>query len=126
VVGSADEIPFDDGTFDVTAAITLFSSLPSSRMESAVAAEISRVTRSRGYLLWYDIRYPNPWNASVHAVPSGRIHELFPGWTGELRSSTLLPPVARRLARSTPVLYPVLHALRPFRSHLIGRLQKPD
>ena len=42
VVGSADAMPFDDKVFQVVCAITLFSSLPSPSLESAVA------TRSGG------------------------------------------------------------------------------
>jgi len=51
--------------------------------------------------------------------------ELFPGWAAELRSITVAPPVARRLGRLTPVAYPLLHAIPPVRSHLIGRLRCP-
>jgi len=38
---------------------------------------------------------------------------------------TLLPPLARRLGPATPLAYPVLAALPPLRSHLIGLLRKP-
>ena len=125
VLCSADEMPFDTGGFDLTAAVTLFSSLPSQPLEMAVAREIDRVVRPRGRLIWYDIRYRNPWNPGVHGISQQRLHELFPGWLAELRSFSLLPPTARRLGRSTPITYPALDALPPLRSHLIGRLRKP-
>lgn len=125
VVGSADALPFNDDAFDVVTAITLMSSLPTDRMESDAAHEIARVTRPGGWLVWFDLRYDNPSNPAVHGIGGSRLATLFPGWAQELRSTTLLPPIARRLGRSTPVLYPILELLPPLRSHLIGRLRCP-
>ena len=47
VVGSADELPFDDGAFDVATAITLMSSIPTDDMEHGAAREIARVRATR-------------------------------------------------------------------------------
>jgi SAM-dependent methyltransferase len=125
VVGSADALPFDDHSFDVVTAITLISSLPTDQMETGAAREIARVTRPGGWLVWFDLRYDNPANPAVHGIDGRRLETLFPGWAQELRSSTVLPPLARRLGRSTPVLYPLLELVPPLRSHLIGRLRCP-
>ena len=125
LVGSAAALPFPDGSFDVVSAITLFSSIPSEAMEAAAATEIGRVLRPGGWLVWYDLRYGNPRNPAVHGVPVRRLGELFPGWARELRSLTVAPPLARRLGRLTPVAYPILHAIPPMRSHLVGRLRCP-
>jgi hypothetical protein len=102
------------------------SSLPNDEMERDAAREIARVTRPGGWLVWFDLRYDNPWNAAVHGIDAKRLATLFPGWPQELRSSTVLPPLARRLGRSTPVLYPILELIPPLRSHLIGRLRCPS
>jgi SAM-dependent methyltransferase len=123
---AADSLPFADQTFDVAVAATLFSSLPSPEMELDVASEIRRVLRPGGWLIWYDLRYGNPANRSVHGLGRARLQTLFPGWNRQLRSMTLLPPIARRLSRATPVLYPMLEAVPPLRSHLIGRLRRPS
>jgi ubiquinone/menaquinone biosynthesis C-methylase UbiE len=125
VVGSADALPFDDDSFDVVTAITLMSSLPTDRMEADAAREIARVTRPGGWLVWFDLRYDNPSNPAVHGIDGKRLGRLFPGWAQELRSSTVLPPLARRLGRSTPFMYPLLELVPPLRSHLIGRLRCP-
>lgn len=125
VVASADELPFDDRTFDVVTAITLMSSLPTQAMETDAAREITRVMRPGGWLVWFDLRYDNPNNKAVHGITKGRLSALFPAWSQELRSSTLIPPIARRLGPTTPVLYPILEAIPPLRSHLIGRLRCP-
>jgi len=125
IVGSADALPFDDDAFDVVTAITLMSSLPTDRMESDAAREIARVTRPGGWLVWFDLRYDNPSNPAVHGIDGSHLARLFPSWAQELRSSTVLPPLARRLGRSTSVLYPILELVPPLRSHLIGRLGCP-
>jgi SAM-dependent methyltransferase len=125
VVESADSLPFEDDAFDVVTAITLMSSLPNDEMERDAAREIARVTRPGGWLVWFDLRYDNPWNVAVHGIDAKRLATLFPGWRQELRSSTVLPPLARRLGPTTPILYPILEAIPPMRSHLIGRLRCP-
>jgi SAM-dependent methyltransferase len=124
-VGSVDRLPYPDAAFDVVVAMTLFSSIQSRTMEVSGASEIGRVIRPGGWLIWFDLRYDNPSNAAVHGLSERRVAELFPGWHRELRSFTLLPPIARRLGRTTSVLYPPLHAIPPLRSHLIGRLRCP-
>ena len=123
IVGSADAVPLADASVDVVVAKLLFSSLPSSELEQAVASEIRRLLRPDGSLMWLDIRYSNPANSAVHGVTRRRLKQLFPGWRVDVRSAGLLPPLARRLGRSTPVTYPILQAIPPLRSHLVGRLQ---
>lgn len=124
IEGSVDTLPFADRSFDVVVASTLFSSLPSWELEVATAAEIQRVLRPGGTLVWYDLRYANPWNRAVHAVGRRRIERLFPGWLVDLRSITLLPPLARRLPPTPAALHGVLGAVPPLRSHLIGRVER--
>ena len=126
VVGSADALPFDDRSFDVAAALTLFSSLPSRELETGVAREIGRVVKPGGWLVWYDLRYGNPTNPGVHGVPAARLADLFAGWAIDVRTVSLAPPLARRLGPLTPVAYPILHAIPPLRSHLVGRLRCPS
>jgi ubiquinone/menaquinone biosynthesis C-methylase UbiE len=125
IVGSVDQLPYEDSWFDVVIAMTLFSSLPTVTMEAAAAREVARVTRPGGWLIWYDLRYDNPNNRKVHGISARRLATLFPDWRRELRTSTLMPPLARRLGPTTPVLYPVLEAIPFLRSHLIGRLRCP-
>jgi SAM-dependent methyltransferase len=124
-VGSADALPLEAHAFDLVYAITLFSSIPTPAMENGAAREIGRVLRPGGWLIWHDLRYDNPSNPAVHGLAEQDIAGLFPGWARELRSFTLIPPIARRLGRTTPRLYPLLHAVPPLRSHLIGRLRCP-
>lgn len=122
---SADRLPFEDAAFDVVVASTLFSSLPAPALESAVAAEVRRVLAPGGWIIWYDLRYGNPSNRAVHGVDRHALRHLFPGWTTELRSMTLLPPLARRLGRVTGALYGLLEWVPVLRSHLVGRARRP-
>ena len=125
VEASADRLPFADGSFDVIVASTLFSSLPSRTLEEAVAREVTRVLRADGWLVWYDLRFDNPFNRAVHGIGARRFADLFPGWRTEVRSVTLLPPLARRLGRATSLLYGPLERIPLLRSHLLGRLRRP-
>ena len=124
-VASADAIPVAAKSVDIVLASVLFSSLPSADFELAVAREVERVLRPGGWLIWYDLRLRNPTNRNVHGIQQGRLAELFPGWHAELRTFSLAPPIARRLGRLTPVMYPLLHSVPVLRSHLIGRLRCP-
>jgi hypothetical protein len=107
-------------------AITLFSSIFDPTMASTVAAEITRVLKPGGAVLWYDFRYDNPSNRDVHGVTARDVHALFPNLKGDLLSLTVVPPLARRLGRLTSVAYPSLALLPPLRSHLLGLLSKPE
>ena len=124
-VGSVDALPYEDRAFDVVSAITLFSSLPNA-IEADGAREIRRVIRPGGWLIWYDLRYGNPSNPAVHGIGPARLRDLFPGWALDVRSTTVAPPIARRLGPLTPVVYPILEAVPLMRSHLIGRLRCPS
>jgi SAM-dependent methyltransferase len=125
VVGSADDIPVPDGSIDVAVAVTLFSSLPSAALERAVAAELARVLKPGGWLIWYDLRHNSPGNNAVHGLDRHQVSRLFPGWQSELETATLVPPIARRLGSFVPVVYPLLSAIPLLRSHLLGRLRRP-
>jgi len=49
----------------------------------------------------------------------------FAGYEVQLRSLTLLPPLARRLGPWTEALYPLLGLCPWLRTHLVGLLIKP-
>ena len=76
--------------------------------------------------MWYDFRVGNPWNRHVRGMSRRHLRALFPGWRGTFRLVTLLPPLARRLHALTPVLYPVLAAVPPLRTHWAGLLECPE
>jgi SAM-dependent methyltransferase len=124
-VGDATAVPYRDASFDLALCFTLFTSILDDGVARRVAGEVRRVLRPGGALLWYDFRVGNPWNPHVRGMSRRRIQALFPGWHATLRLVTLLPPLARRLHGLTPMLYPVLAALPPLRTHWAGLLERP-
>ena len=123
--GNAEHLDFADASMDLVMAFTVFSSILDGSMASNVAAEIERVIRPGGALLWYDFRYDNPANHNVRGVSARRVRSLFPRLEGKLHSLTVLPPLVRRLGPLAPAAYPVLAIAPPLRSHLFGLLRKP-
>ena len=111
-------------TFDLVTSVVCFGSILDPGVASDAADEIARVLKPHGFVLWYEARYPNPWNHRVRGWTGKQVHDLFPGFDVRLRSITLLPPLARALGPATEALYPTLSALPPLRSHLIGVVRK--
>jgi hypothetical protein len=102
---------------------TVFSSILDIAMAKSVAQNIGRVLTSRGVVVWYDMRYPNPWNPAIRAMTKSRIRELFPSFELQLEASSLLPPLAYRLGQLTDRAYPLLAAIPFLRSHYVGLLR---
>ena len=92
-------------------------------MAENVARSIARVVASRGIIVWYDMRYPNPWNRNIRPMTKSRIRELFPSFELQLKSLTVLPPLARHLGRRTNSIYPLLDAVPMLHSHYLGFLR---
>lgn len=122
---NGEELPYAPGFFGLVLLFTVLSSIRDDAMARDLVAQVDRVLHRDGALLWYDFRVASPYNREVRGMSLRRVRTLFPGWRLDLRPITLLPPLARRLGRATPVLYPALAALRPLRTHLIGLLRKP-
>ena len=123
--GNAEHLAFPDAFFDLVGQFTVFTSILDDRMARNIAGEIRRVLKPGGAVLWYDLRFNNPWNTHVKGITRAQIGALFPGFRADLRSVTLLPPLARRLDRATRMFYPILSKIPAFRTHYIGLLVKP-
>lgn len=124
--GTAAELPWPGGTFNLVSAHTVFTSILDEAIRRAVAAEMVRVLRPGGAVLWYDFVYDNPRNPDVRGVSPAQVRALFPGLAARLTRITLAPPIARRIpAPLLPVLYPILAALPFLRTHCLGVLTVP-
>lgn len=119
-------LPVLASTVDVVALWTVFSSTGSREVRAGLADEIDRVLRPGGLVLWYDVRSPNPRNPHVRPIRLRAVRADLPGYLVTDRSITLLPPLARRLGRLAPALYPVLAALPFLRTHVVAVLTKPS
>jgi ubiquinone/menaquinone biosynthesis C-methylase UbiE len=121
--GNAENLEFPDQWFDVVTVFTVFSSILNREMAKNVARSIMRVLAADGVVVWYDMRYPNPWNSNVKMMTRSRIRELFPSFELQLQPLTLLPPLARRLGQFTESAYPRLASIPILRSHYLGLLR---
>lgn len=120
-VAQADgrHLPFTDGQFDLVVTFTVFSSILDPNIRQSLAEEIRRVLAPGGAVLWYDMRLPSP-NLSVRPLGRSAVADLFPSMQVRLGSTTVLPPLARRLGRYDSRIYPTLQRVPALRSHLFG------
>jgi ubiquinone/menaquinone biosynthesis C-methylase UbiE len=115
--GNCEILDFPGQEFDIVLQSTVFSSILSSDMKKNIAAEMLRVVRRDGIILWYDLRYDNPRNPDVRGIKRREIASLFPGCEIDLRTTTLAPPLSRRLAGSSWPLCEFLSHIRPLCTH---------
>jgi ubiquinone/menaquinone biosynthesis C-methylase UbiE len=125
-VGNAANLPFGNACFDVVTQLTLFSSILDAELRRAAAREMWRVLCPGGFVLWYDFRYPNPRNRDVRPVGRSEIASLFPDAAIDIRSVTLAPPLARRLALWSSLACEAASLLPPLRSHYAALIAKPE
>jgi ubiquinone/menaquinone biosynthesis C-methylase UbiE len=123
--GNGDSLPFEADAFDIVVLSTVLSSVLDRSVARAIATEALRVLRDDGAILWYDLRLPNPRNRAVRGIRRKDVARLFPDLALDLHSVTVVPPLTRRLGRSTTILYPWLARLPPLRTHWLGLLTKP-
>ena len=125
-VADAAELPFEDGSFDLVFAWTMFSSVGDPARRLRVAEELRRVIRPSGAVLSYDfwVSSPsNPWNL---AISRRELRRLFPGWQADARRVTLLPPLARALAPRSWRLASLLGQLPFLRTHWLALLKRAE
>jgi ubiquinone/menaquinone biosynthesis C-methylase UbiE len=123
--GDAAEIPWQDGTFHIAVASTVFTSILSAEVRHLAAREIIRILAPGGALLWYDFRVDNPRNPNVRRVTREELKQLFPTLSGEVRSITLAMPLLRWFAPRSWMLTQMLSTVPFLRTHLIAVLRKP-
>lgn len=123
--GDATALPWADGAFDLVVQSTVLTSVLDPGMKRALAAEMVRVLRPGGAVVWYDFAYSNPANANVRGIGRREIAALFPGCRPSLSRVTLAPPVARRLVPYTWVGAAALEALWVLNTHYLGIIRTP-
>jgi SAM-dependent methyltransferase len=123
-VGDATRLPWPDGSFDVVLQSTALSSVLRADIRSAIAAEMARVLRPDGAILWYDLCVDNPRNAAVRGLRAPEIRALFPGYRVRLRRITLAPPLARRIAPVSWLAAQALERLALLNTHYLGALRR--
>ncbi|MEM9074582.1 MAG: class I SAM-dependent methyltransferase [Myxococcota bacterium] len=118
--GDASSLPWPDESFDIVTQATVFTSILDDRMRRQVAAEMTRVLRPGGVLLWYDFAFNNPRNRAVSGISAQTLRSLFSGARIKTRKVTLAPPLARRLASRVWHLAGLLEGIRVLNTHLVA------
>ena len=88
-----------------------------------VVAEMQRVLKPGGAILWLDFAYNNPSNPNVRGVPPRSLRKLFPGSRVRVRRITLAPPLARRIVPLSWTVARMLEACRLFNTHYLAVIQ---
>lgn len=120
VTGSATRLAFPDASFDLVFQSTVFTSVLSADMRQRIAAEMLRVCRPHGMILWYDFHVDNPRNADVRGVRKTELRVLFGDRVMECRRITLAPPLARALAPRLWFLCEVLERIPVLCTHYLA------
>jgi SAM-dependent methyltransferase len=121
---SAAQLPFASERFDLVLQSTVFTSILDADLKQRVAAEMMRVVKPQGLIVWYDYHVDNPWNSDVRGVKRREITQLFPDCQIELKRITLLPPLARLLAPYSYMGCCLLEKLPPLCTHYLGVIRK--
>lgn len=114
IEGDATFAPIAPSSQDAVIAFTVFSSLLEDAPQEHLAAAMWRWLKPGGGVLWYDFAFDNPRNPDVRGVKIRRVCALFPQARMAIRRVTLLPPLARALARVHPGLTTLLAPCLPF------------
>jgi SAM-dependent methyltransferase len=130
-VGSATELPYADGEFDLVTQFTCLSSILDDAVRLAVSREMRRVAAG-GWVLSFDMRgLRRPGSrrkpaADTPTVPidEAELRKLF-GDPALLRKAALAFELAQLAGRHT-LLANALGAMPPLRSHLLGLWRIPS
>ncbi|MBW2341514.1 MAG: class I SAM-dependent methyltransferase [Deltaproteobacteria bacterium] len=95
--GNAERLPYPDQFFDIVTQSTVFTSILDSGMKKGMAAEMLRVLKLDGIIIWHDFRFDNPFNRNVKGIGKREIIGLFSGCQFNFKLMNLNPVVAKPL-----------------------------
>ena len=121
---SAADLPFGSESFDIVFQSTVFTSILDANLKQRAAAEMLRVVKPDGVILWYDYHVNNPWNKDVRGIKRKEIDHLFPDCRIALERVTLIPQVARFLAPYSYMTCYLLEKISPLCTHYLGVIRK--
>jgi SAM-dependent methyltransferase len=123
---NAAELRHDSASFDIVLQATVFTSVLDPSMKQAMAAQMLRVLRPGGVIIWYDFFLRNPRNPYVQPVIKEEIRKLFPGCTLDLRRISLAAPLVRFLAPRSWAACSLLSRLPPLCTHYLGAIRHAE
>jgi Methyltransferase domain len=116
-------LPFDDESFDVLLAFTVFSSILDPALKVAISAQMQRVLRPAGVILWHDLRVNNPRNRDVRGISRNELMRMFSASRITLEPVTLAPPISRAVWASAG-LHMKLSRVSVLCAHYFGLIEK--
>jgi ubiquinone/menaquinone biosynthesis C-methylase UbiE len=122
--GNAARLEFPNDFFDLVLQSTVFTSILDRSLRHAVAAEMLRVLKPNGFIIWYDFHWNNPRNPDVRGIRAREIHELFSGCQVCMHRVTLAPPIGRVVGRHSPLLYMLLSRTKILCTHYLALIKK--
>ena len=124
-IGCADGqfLPFSSQSFDVLLQYTAFSSVLDGRIKEKMAAEMLRVLKPDGLILWYDF-WLNPTNTQTQGIRPKEIKSLFAGCQIKLYKITLAPPIARLIVPLSSRCAKFLESLQILNSHYLAIINR--
>ena len=119
-------VPYANDSFDVVVLNLVFSSILDEKLRHTAAAEIVRVLKPEGIVLWCDFTVNNPKNPNVKKVNKHDIQSLFPDLkTVVMKRIILAPPLARRLVPISWLVAEIAESCFPFlRTHIFSLLTR--
>lgn len=122
--GNFLDLDFSDKKYDIVYQSVVFSSILDLNFRKEMADKMWSVTKPGGGILWYDFIFNNPSNPDVKGVRLREIKKLFPGQEIKKWRITLAPPVARKICKLSPFMYPLLNSAYFLRTHLLCWIEK--
>ncbi|HZU87009.1 MAG TPA: class I SAM-dependent methyltransferase [Anaerolineaceae bacterium] len=116
-------LPFPGQSFDLVLQYSAFSSVLDAGIKQQMAADMLRVLRPGGAVIWYDF-WLNPTNHQTRGIRLGEIRRMFQGCSVKSYKITLAPPIARRVVPISWVLAYGLETLTFLNSHFLAVIQK--
>ena len=123
-VANAAELPHPDRSMDLILQSTVLSSILDAGLRRRIAAEMMRVIRPTGLIVSYDF-WINPLNRDTRGVSRRELRALFPSHRVQVRSATLMPPIARLVAPRSYPLAVALQAVPVLRTHIMAFISAP-
>ena len=124
--GDVASLSFPAATFDIVLQSSVFTSVLDDEVRRAMAAEMLRVMRPNGVILWYDMLPKRAWSSYLRPVTKDELHMLFPECRFDLRRITLAPLLTRMVAPRSWRACSALSRIPALCSHQLGIIRRPS
>jgi ubiquinone/menaquinone biosynthesis C-methylase UbiE len=121
---NAEKLAFPGRSFDLVFQYTVFTSVLDLDLKRKIAAEMLRIVKSDGLIVWHDYHVNNPGNPDVQGIKKQEIVQLFPNCQIAFRRVTPVPPLVRLIGRYSWLSCYLLGRIPLFCTHYLGVIRK--